>query len=118
MIRSIEVYGDKIYGVKVSEYGLENGYLDYQTLAQILGDCILNNTIRAGTLEDWELVNGDFNQGIYQDYIISEYGYRFLVDHTDEPVFYNERLDIYVWGITHFGTAWSHVLTDIELIMN
>ena len=118
MTRSIEVYGDKVYGVKVSEYGLENGYLDYQTLAQILGDCILNNTIRAETLEDWELVNSDFDQEIYQDYIISENGYKFLVDHTDESVFYNERLDIYIWGITHYGTAWSHVLTDIELVMD
>ena len=87
-------------------------------MLKFLGDCILNNTIRAGTLEDWELVNGDFDQEIYQDYIISEYGYRFLVDHTDEPVFYNERLDVYIWGIAHYGTAWSHVLTDIGLIMN
>lgn len=118
MTRSIEVYGDKVYGVKVSEYGLENGYLDYQTLAQIVGDCVLNNTVRAETLEDWELVNGDFDQEVYQDYIISEYGYRFLVDHTDELVFYDERLDIYIWGITHYGTAWSHVLTDIELVMD
>ena len=49
----MRVYSDKVYGVKVSEYGLENGYLNYQTLAQILGDCILNSTIRAETLEDW-----------------------------------------------------------------
>ena len=118
MTCSIEVYGDKVYRVKVSEYGLENGYLDYQTLAQIVGDCVLNNTVRAETLEDWELVNGAFDQEAYQDYIISENGYKFLVDYTDEPVFYNERLDIYVWGITHFGTVWSHVLTDIELIMD
>ena len=96
MTSSMRVYSDKVYGVKVSEYGLENGYLDYQTLAQIVGDCVLNNTVRAETLEDWELVNGDFDQEIYQDYIISEYRYRFLVDHTDELVFYNERLDIYV----------------------
>lgn len=35
---------------------------------------------------------------IYQYYIISEYGYQFLADHTDEIVFYNERLDVYIWG--------------------
>ena len=53
---------------------------------------------------------------IYQDYIISERGYEFLAEYTDELVFYNERLDIYVWGIHHFGTARSHVLTDIKLV--
>jgi hypothetical protein len=31
-------------------------------------------------------------------------------------VFYNEKLDIYVWGITHFGTAWDYVLTDIKIV--
>lgn len=36
--RQMKLYGDKIYGVKVSDYGLEHGYLDYQTLAQIVGD--------------------------------------------------------------------------------
>ena len=41
--RTIELYRDRVYGVKVSDYGLEHGYLDYQTLAQIVGDCILNN---------------------------------------------------------------------------
>lgn len=25
------------------------------------------------------------------------------------------RMDIYLWGITHFGTSWDYVLTDIEL---
>ena len=109
------VYDGKVYGVKVSEYGLEHGYLDYQTLAGIVGDCILNNTLRSETAEDWEIVTGDFKEAIYQDYIISEYGYRFLEEHTDELVFYNERLDLYIWGITHYGTAWSHVLTDNKL---
>ena len=42
---TIKLYNSKVYGVKVSDYGLENGYLDYQTLGQIVGDCILNNTL-------------------------------------------------------------------------
>lgn len=41
----MKVYNGKVYGVAVSDYGLEKGYLDYQTLAGIVGDCILNNTI-------------------------------------------------------------------------
>lgn len=112
----MKVYNGKVYGVAVSDYGLEKGYLDYQALAGIVGDCILNNTVRAETMEDWDMVSGEFKEMVFQDYIISEQGYRFLEDLTDELVFYNEKLDIYIWAVTHYGTAWSQVLTDIKLV--
>lgn len=112
----MKVYNGKVYGVAVSNYGLEKGYLDYQALAGIVGDCILNNTVRAETMEDWDMVSGEFKEMVFQDYVISEQGYRFLEDLTDELVFYNERLDMYIWAVTHYGTAWSHVLTDIKLV--
>jgi len=113
---SIQLYGNKAFGVEVSKYGLEHGYLDYKALADILGDCILNNTVRAATMEDWETFNGEFHTMVFQDYIISEYGYEFLQEFTDELVFYNENLDIYVWAVTHFGTSWDYVLTDVKLV--
>lgn len=53
---------------------------------------------------------------MFQYYIITESGYRFLNDYTDEIVYYHDELDMYVWGITHFGTGWDYVLTDLELI--
>ena len=34
------------YGNKVSDYGLENGYVDYETLAKSF-QCVLNNDIIA-----------------------------------------------------------------------
>lgn len=113
--KGFTLYGKKVYGVEVSSYGLENGYLDYQTLGKIVGDCILNNTVRAETMEDWEMISGEFDSMVFQDYLISEQGYKFLEQYTDELVFYNEKLDLYIWAVTHYGTAWSHVLTDIEL---
>lgn len=116
MEKEIVMYGNKVYGVEVSQYGLENGYLDYRTLAKILEDCILNNTIREATMTDWEIVTGEFREMIFQDYIISEYGYTFLAENTDEIVFYNEKLDVYIWGVTHYGTSWDYVLTDIKLV--
>lgn len=116
MGREIEMHNGRVFGVEVSSYGLEHGYLDYQTLAGIVGDCILNNTIRDRTMTDWEMVAGEFNTMIFQDYIIPESGYDFLSKYTDEIVFYNENLDVYIWSITHYGTAWSHVLTDIKLV--
>ena len=137
MEQMMEMYGGKVYGVAVSNHGREKGYLDYQTLANIVGDLILNNTLM--TFEDfyWELVSGtdqyavdiDGNEcdpdsdecygvyinDVYQTYIISERGYDFLRRYTDEIVYYCEELDIYLWGITHFGTSWDYVLTDIKL---
>lgn len=52
---------------------------------------------------------------IYQYYIISGYGADILQDFTNENVFYNDFLDMYVWGVCHFGTAWDYVLTDIPV---
>ena len=56
-----------------------------------------------------ELVSGDFApwDEIFQWYIISYPD--FLMEHADEPVFHDEELDLYVWGITHFGTGWDCV---------
>ena len=119
--REIKTYDGKVFGFKVSEYGKENGYLDYRTLSQIVGDSVLNNAIipYIGYYE-WELVNGceedeDGWYEVYQYYIISDSGFRFLEEYTDEIVYYHEELDMYVWGITHFGTSWDYVLTDIKL---
>ena len=55
---------------------------------------------------------------IYQYYIISDNGAELLKDWTDEIVFYNEELDMYVWGVTHWGTGWDYVLTDIKIENN
>lgn len=121
----ITVYNDSFYGNKVSDYGLQNGYVDYRTLAKAF-EGVLNNDIIAKTQEIgfWELVNGtdsdeygDFIE-IFQYYIISESGYEILSDYTNEIVYYNEELDMYVWGITHYGTSWDYVLTDIEIERN
>lgn len=126
MSKTIEMYGGKVWGKQVTSYSLEHGYLDYQTLGEIVGDCILNNTVREVTYpEDWELVAGWDRFGdeeeieyfdIFQDCIISEAGYEFLKNYTDEIVYYNENLDIYVWAITHLDTTWSHVLTNVKLV--
>lgn len=138
MVREMKLYRGSVRGVKVSEYGLQNGYLDYFTLSKMVGDHILNNTVFRAEIGTWELLNGDDYYGvdpdgdycdpdaeecvytefvdIYQFYIIDENGYQFLAHNTDELVYYNEELDMYLWGITHFGTSWDYVLTDIRLV--
>ena len=121
--RTMRLYGNKVFGKEVSKYGLENGYLDYRTLAKITGGMVLNNNIfEYAGYENWQLENGleeneygDFYE-VYQYYIISESGAVFLAVYTDELVYYHEDLDMYLWCVTHFGTSWDYVLTDIKLI--
>lgn len=167
----MNVYGKYFYGNKISDYGLENGFVDYGTLAKSF-DAVLNNSIiettsnigywemltgytdnskeieeieeeieaienrlagleeEAETREDiieeltqkidiledrkQDLENEEYNTGeIFQYYIVSETGADILQE-INEIVYYNEELDMYVWGVTHYGTAWSYVLTDIR----
>lgn len=108
-------------GNKISNYGIENGYVDYATLAKSF-DCVLNNKIFE-KVEDFDLISGSFYydddeeemKDVYQWYIIDRYGADILERYTDEIVFYSCDLDLYLWGVTHFGTGWDCVLTDIKI---
>ena len=51
---------------------------------------------------------------IFQYYIVSDAGADLLKDY-GEIVYYIPALDIYVWGVTHYGTSWDYVLTDIKI---
>lgn len=50
---------------------------------------------------------------IFQYYIVDGNGAEILKE-INEIVFYNDALDMYVWGVTHWGTSWDYVLTDIK----
>lgn len=54
-----------------------------------------------------------YNAEIYQYFIVDGNGAEILQE-AGEIVFYNEALDMYVWGVTHWGTSWDYVLTDIK----
>lgn len=111
------------YGNKISDYGLKNGYVDYRTLAKAF-DAVLNNDIYGFVLEhigDWSLESGcDYDEetesyeDIFQYYIVSDNGAEILKE-AGEIVYYNEQLDMYLWGVTHYGTSWDYVLTDIKI---
>lgn len=60
----------------------------------------------------------DEQPDIYQYYIISDAGYNVLKYHTNEIVWYVPALDVYVWGVTHWGTSWDYVLTNIKIEEN
>lgn len=65
--------------------------------------------------EQIEELEQNENPEIYQYYIISDSGYNTLKYHTNEIVYYIPVLDIYVWGVTHWGTSWDYVLTNIKI---
>lgn len=112
--------------------------ITYMELARRVGDMVLNNYVRqhSDDFEAWELTNGtdsycyvhedeeecqkhdedcDYEyHDIYQDYIITSSGAEYLERNTNEIVYYNEKLDMYIWGITHYGTSWSGVNVEVK----
>lgn len=151
------------YGNAISEFGLQNGRVDYATLAKCF-DAVLNNDIMSLTYDigSWEQVSGiidntdeieeleekrdeleeeiekspsqilekeineineqieelESEQGddreVFQWFIISDWGASLLQD-INEIVYYNDKLDMYIWGVTHYGTSWDYVLTNIRI---
>lgn len=51
---------------------------------------------------------------VFQWFIVDDWGARLLKE-IDEIVYYNETLDMYLWGVTHYGTSWDYVLTSIKI---
>lgn len=51
---------------------------------------------------------------VFQWYIVSDNGASIL-EEINEIVYYNETLDMYLWGVTHYGTGWDYVLTNIAI---
>lgn len=56
----------------------------------------------------------DEGQEVFQWFIVDDWGARLLQD-INEIVYYNEKLDMYLWGVTHYGTSWDYVLTSIKI---
>lgn len=115
-------------GNELSKEDLKMGYISYYTFAQAF-ECILNNSIFSMALMhgyEWELLNGtDYNEeddyyyDIFQYYIVDECGADLIQEFLPNDIlYYNEELDMYLWGITHFGTSWRIVPTDIKIVLD
>lgn len=125
MKKQLKLVGKYFCGNEISNYCKEHGFLDYDTFSRAF-DHVLNNSIfelGQGIGYGWELVNGlDFDYEeeeiieepeVFQWYIVSDSGAQIIQDYTNEILYYHDELDIYLWGVTHWGTGWDHVLTDI-----
>jgi hypothetical protein len=153
-------FNEYFYGNKISDYGLENGYVDYRTFAKafnaVLNNDIMNKTYDIGywdqesgfvdnsdeiealkekieeleeKIEDDDNITAQIEEleekieeleneqdelpEVFQWYIIDDNGAR-ICKEFNEIVYYNEELDMYLWGVTHWGTSWDYVLTDIK----
>ena len=116
MDKTIEMRDGKVFGIEVSAYGKEKGYLDYRTLAYMLEHVIPNNLIREATLSDWKIVSGKLKGVVMQDFIITKFGYEILNKYTDELVLYNEDLDMYIWASSIWESGAAYKLTNVKLI--
>ena len=116
----MNIYGEYFFGNKISDYGLEHGFVDYGTLAKAFNH-VLNNDIMSVTENAgfyWEQVAGFGDENaeewpeVFQWFIVPGSALEILED-AGEIVFYCADLDMYLWGVTHWGTSWDYVLTDI-----
>lgn len=62
-----------------------------------------------------ELESEQEEREVLQWFIVDDWGARLLQQETNEIVYYNETLDMYLWGVTHYGTSWNYVLTNIKI---
>ena len=105
----------------------ESGFVDnteeIEELQEQIEELMLDNENDEHTEEIEELQDkineleeeqeNSYNAEIYQYYIVDDRGAEILKE-INEIIFYNDEFDMYVWGVTHFGTSWSYVLTDIK----
>lgn len=109
-------------GTELSDFDKKCGYVSYKTLADAMGSIILCNNIvevdeglepEQGDNYDEE---NDCYDEIYQYYIIDNDGVGILENYAPNAIiYYSPLLDVYVWGITHWGTSWSIVPTEISI---
>lgn len=63
---------------------------------------------------DIDALDNPYEPDVYQWFIIDDNGAS-ICQEANEVVYYNEALDLYLWGVTHWGTSWSYVLTNISI---
>ena len=122
MTNKYKIAGKYFCGNEISAYGQKNNYLDYATFAKAFNAVLNNNIFGIGwnVGDGWYPVNGNMydeetseEYEVFQWFIVSDNGAEIIKDYTNEILYYHEELDIYLWGVTHYGTSWDYVLMDI-----
>jgi hypothetical protein len=101
-----------------------DGYISYEGMINRFcpTGAILNNNLIEVFPEDWEQVAGTLEDEdgypleVMQWYIISQNSAENLRNYTEEVIYYNSTLDLYLLAVTHYGTAWDYVHTDFKVV--
>ena len=120
----------------LNEYEREHNKISFKRLVnKLFSDMILCNDITklfyneiGGKYTEPEFEIGtDYDEGtdeqidVYQYFIVdfSSWTYDLMTKYAEQfgkefILYYIEELNLYILGVTHFGTGWDYVLTDIE----
>ena len=105
---------------ELNDYEIENNRLSYYNLFYKDENRLLCNEIEKD-FEDFELMYG-YNNNDENEYYDEIYQYYLIDENTadrlgglDEIIYYDNRLNVYVLGVTHFGTSWDYILTDVKI---
>ena len=109
----------------LNEEEKRSGKISYRRLIERVGDTWLFNKAPELSNYDFEFVlNSDYDEeneeyiDIYQYYLINinDYTLELLQEKncTDLIIAWSEKLESYILCVTHFGTSWDYVMTDIE----
>ena len=108
----------------LNDYEKQNNCVSFRNVLRGLNiyDNLLlcNNIVNVEEYLFDDVVAGDFDYEddveIYQYYLFncSDYDLERIKEDTDLLVFYSEKLDLYVLGVTHFGTSWDYVFCDCK----
>lgn len=107
---------------RLNEYELENNRASYMSVIGLyISDLVLMNTLPMLDMSVWDnMENFDFeDEGleIFQWFVchIGEYERKRLLECKDIVLSYSNMLECDVLCVTHYGTSWDYVLTDVEL---
>ena len=105
----------------IKEKEIKKGFLTYNTLSGYVGDMILCHNLYITRRHKWQLISGNMFtedgdiKDVFQTFVVSKEGANYLHTHSDEPVFYDEELDLYIWAITFYGEDWSDVFSNATI---
>ena len=100
------------WGRELNDYEIKNKRLSYATMAKCFNAVLCNNITEIDP--DIFCNKSGVEAEIYQWFLVDDSA-QWILEKANEPLFYSDKLGCYVWGVTHYGTAWSHVLTSLEL---
>jgi hypothetical protein len=120
----------------LTDYEKENNKISFKRLVErLFTDMVLCNNItklfytdingvysepQKEIGEDYDTENDEYID-VYQYFIVdfSSWTYELMKKYNEQfgnefILYYIDELDMYILGVTHFGTSWDYVLTDIE----